>query len=113
MRKALDAAGIEAGPNVAQLDPLGYLEMLALVAGAACIVTDSGGLQKEAYWLRVPCVTVRPSTEWVDTVAAGANTLVEPDRLAGALDAARYPADVPQLYGDAHPADRVAAPLYA
>jgi UDP-N-acetylglucosamine 2-epimerase len=111
-RHALDEHGIPAPENVQAINPLGYLEMLALLAGADAVVTDSGGLQKEAYWLRVPCVTVRPSTEWVDTVAAGANTLVEPDRLVGALEAARYPADAPQLYGDAHAADRVAAALY-
>jgi UDP-GlcNAc3NAcA epimerase len=111
-RHALDEHGISVPENVQAIDPLGYLEMLALVASSEAVVTDSGGLQKEAYWLRVPCVTVRPSTEWVDTVAAGANTLVEPDRLAGALEAARYPADAPQLYGDAHAADRVAAALY-
>ena len=87
--------------------------MLALVAGAEVVVTDSGGLQKEAYWLGVPCVTVRPNTEWVDTVAAGANMLIEPNGLAAALEAARFPADAPTLYGDGHAAERVAAALYA
>jgi UDP-N-acetylglucosamine 2-epimerase len=87
--------------------------MLALVASAEAVVTDSGGLQKEAYWLHVPCVTVRPSTEWVDTVAAGANTLVEPGQLADALALARFPDDAPPLYGDGHAAERVAAALYS
>ena len=99
--------------NVEALEPLGYLEMLALVAGAGVVVTDSGGLQKEAYWLRVPCVTLRPNTEWVDTVAAGANVLAEPDQLAASLAAARFPDDAPPLYGDGHAAGRVAAALYA
>jgi UDP-GlcNAc3NAcA epimerase len=111
-RHVLDEHGIELTANVRAIEPLGYLEMLALLIGADAVVTDSGGLQKEAYWLRVPCVTVRPSTEWVDTVAAGANTLVEPDRLADALQDARYPDDAPQLYGDGHAAERVAAALY-
>jgi UDP-GlcNAc3NAcA epimerase len=109
---ALDEHGISLPRNVQAIDPLGYLEMLALLVGAEAVVTDSGGVQKEAYWLRVPCVTVRPSTEWVDTVTAGANTLVEPDRLAAALQEARYPPDAPELYGDGHAAERVAAALY-
>jgi UDP-GlcNAc3NAcA epimerase len=107
-RRVLDEHRIELGPDVEQLEPLGYLAMLALVAGAAAVVTDSGGLQKEAYWLRVPCVTLRPSTEWVDTVAAGANRLAEPEQLAAALAAARFPDGAPQLYGDGHASDRIA-----
>jgi UDP-N-acetylglucosamine 2-epimerase len=110
-RSALDASGIELGPNVAQLEPLGYLEMLALVAGATHVVTDSGGLQKEAYWLGVPCVTLRPSTEWVDTVRVGANRLAEPEQLAAALAAATFPADAPELYGDGRASERVASAL--
>jgi UDP-GlcNAc3NAcA epimerase len=112
-RHALAAGGIELGSNVEVVEPLGYLEMLALVTGASAVVTDSGGLQKEAYWLKVPCVTVRPSTEWVDTVAAGANTLVEPSGLAAALEGARFPPGAPPLYGDGHAAGRIAAALYA
>jgi UDP-GlcNAc3NAcA epimerase len=110
-RQVLDANGIELGHNVQALEPLGYLEMLALVAGASRVVTDSGGLQKEAYWLRIPCVTLRANTEWVDTVRVGANTLVDPAAPAGldtALEAARFPADAPRLYGDGHASERIA-----
>jgi UDP-N-acetylglucosamine 2-epimerase len=110
-RKVLDEHGIELGPNVEQLEPLGYLEMLALVAGATHVVTDSGGLQKEAYWLRVPCVTLRATTEWVDTVRVGANRLAEPEQLAAALAEARFPEDAPELYGDGRASERVAAAL--
>ena len=73
--------------HVQMVQPLGYLDFAALASRARVIVTDSGGLQKEAYWYGVPCVTARPSTEWVDTVEAGANVLVDddPDRLADAV----------------------------
>src|SRR5512146_253656 len=112
-RHALDVNGITLPPNVEALEPIGYLEMLALVEGAETVVTDSGGLQKEAYWLHVPCVTLRPNTEWVDTVAAGANALTDPAGLAEALKHARFPADAPPLYGDGHAAERIAAALYS
>ena len=112
-RHTLAAEGIALPPNVEAIEPLGYLEMLGLVAGAELVVTDSGGLQKEAYWLHVPCVTVRPNTEWIDTVTAGANRLVEPDGIAGALEHASFPPDAPPLYGDGHASERIAAALYA
>ena len=108
--------GIALPGNVTRLEPLGYLEMLALLAGASQVVTDSGGLQKEAYWLRVPCVTLRANTEWVDTVRAGANALVDPAApagLAAAIAAARFPGDAPVLYGDGHASERIAAALAA
>jgi UDP-GlcNAc3NAcA epimerase len=113
-RSVLDEHDIRLAPTVQPVAPLGYLEMLALVAGATRAVTDSGGLQKEAYWLGVPCITLRPSTEWVDTVRLGANTLVDPAdprELAAALAQAQFPADAPPLYGDGHAAERVAASL--
>jgi len=103
----------EIPPNVEVLSPLGYLDMAALVSQARVLVTDSGGLQKEAYWYGVPCVTARPSTEWVDTVELGANVLVDddPEKLAAAVVAARMPEERPPLYGDGHAAERVAASL--
>jgi UDP-GlcNAc3NAcA epimerase len=115
-RHVLDEHRILLAENIKPVAPLGYLEMLALVAGAERVVTDSGGLQKEAYWLGVPCVTLRASTEWVDTVRVGANRLVDPadpHELAAALAGAEFPADAPPLYGDGHAAERVAASLAA
>ncbi len=111
-RKVMDEHAIEAAPSLNPIEPVGYLEMLALVAGSARVVTDSGGLQKEAYWLRIPCITLRPSTEWVDTVLAGANTLAEPAEVKAALEDARFPDDPPPLYGDGHTAKRIAEALY-
>ena len=105
----------EVPANVRVIDPLGYLDMAALCSQARVIVTDSGGLQKEAYWYGVPCVTARPSTEWIDTVEVGANVLVDDDpvRLAAAVAEARMPDERPQLYGDGAAAPRVAASLAA
>jgi len=101
--------------NVTLVEPLGYLDMAALCSQARVIVTDSGGLQKEAYWYGVPCVTARPSTEWVDTVELGANVLVDDDpvALAAAVAAARLPAGLPPLYGDGNSSPAVAAALMA
>ena len=109
-RAALEDDGIELGPHVRVLEPVGYLELTALAAQARVIATDSGGMQKEAYWHGVPCVTLRPSTEWADTVEVGANALVDddPERIERAVAGARMPAARPQLYGDGRAAPRIA-----
>jgi UDP-GlcNAc3NAcA epimerase len=110
-RNALDRLGLE----LPTISPLGYFDFTALASQARVILTDSGGLQKEAYWHGVPCVTMRPSTEWVDTVTAGGNVLVDDDPAAIAREAAAatFPRDAPELYGDGHASERVAAALYA
>src|SRR5207248_3546999 len=102
-------AALSVAPHVELVEPLGYLELAGLASRSRVILTDSGGLQKEAYWHGVPCVTMRPSTEWVDTVEAGGNVLVDddPDRIVAAVTGARFPADAPKLYGDGHASERV------
>jgi UDP-N-acetylglucosamine 2-epimerase len=108
--KAIETHGLELPANVTTLAPLGYLDFAALASQARVVLTDSGGLQKEAYWYGVPCVTLRPSTEWLDTVEIGANELTDddPERIATAARRAQMPANRPQLYGDGHASERIA-----
>jgi UDP-N-acetylglucosamine 2-epimerase len=112
-RKVLDEASLDAPPNVRLLRPLGYLDFTALASQARVIATDSGGLQKEAYWHGVPCVTLRDTTEWTETVAVKANILVDddPDAIAAAVASAHIPDERPQLYGDGHASERIAEVL--
>lgn len=112
-RAALSREGLTLSPHILAEPPLGYLDFAALASQARVILTDSGGLQKEAYWYGVPCVTMRLSTEWVDTVELGANVLVDddPDRIVAAVAAAELPPDLPPLYGDGHASERIAEVL--
>jgi UDP-N-acetylglucosamine 2-epimerase (non-hydrolysing)/UDP-GlcNAc3NAcA epimerase len=114
-RARIHEENLALGGHVRMIEPLSYLELASLASQARVIVTDSGGLQKEAYWYGVPCVTVRPSTEWVDTVAEGANVLVDddPTALAEAVATASMPANRPVLYGDGHASERIAQVLVA
>jgi UDP-GlcNAc3NAcA epimerase len=114
-RARINEEELALGDHVRLIEPLSYLELASLASQARVIVTDSGGLQKEAYWYGVPCVTVRPSTEWVDTVAVGANVLVDDDAtaLADAVVSASMPRKRPVLYGDGHASERIAQVLAA
>jgi UDP-GlcNAc3NAcA epimerase len=117
-RRRLDEAdllgSLEASGRVITAPPLGYLEMTALLCNCRAVLTDSGGLQKEAYLAGVPCVTLRANTEWVETVEQGWNVLVDLDADAARAAVERSvdpPAKRPPLYGDGHAGKRVVAAL--
>ncbi|MDP8236598.1 MAG: UDP-N-acetylglucosamine 2-epimerase (non-hydrolyzing), partial [Candidatus Erginobacter occultus] len=108
--KALAKNGISLGKNVEVADPVGYLEMLALESRARMILTDSGGVQKEAYLVGVPCVTLRDETEWVETVETGWNILTGADRekIVETVRTFRPPPARPDLFGDGQASARIA-----
>ena len=118
-RAVCEGLGLDPGRHgLRSIDPIGYLEMQDLEYGAAVVLTDSGGVQKEAFFHAVPCVTLRDETEWTETVDSGWNRLVgaDEDRLVEAALAAidgSPGSPPPSVYGDGHAADRIAEILAA
>jgi len=112
-RARLEGAGLLSSlDGVVQAPPLGYLEFTALLVAARAVLTDSGGVQKEAYLAGVPCVTLRATTEWRETVDAGWNVLVDLDADAARAALERpVPAERPSLYGDGRAGERVVEAL--
>jgi UDP-N-acetylglucosamine 2-epimerase (non-hydrolysing) len=115
-RATLTAAGLLDNARIHVVDPLGYIEFMSLVRGAAAIVTDSGGVQEETTLLRVPCLTLRPNTERPITITSGSNRLVTREELAAAVlkaaDDGPYAGGLPPLW-DGHAGPRIAAIITA
>ncbi len=107
---AIEGHGLRLAGHVHPHPPAGYLDFAALASQARVILTDSGGVQKEAYWYEVPCITLRDSTEWVETVETGWNRLVgtDPDAIVAAAREAAPGPEHPPLYGNGHAADLIA-----
>lgn len=102
------------GSNLRLIEPVGYLDMLTLLQHAALILTDSGGMQKEAYFFARPCVTLRPETEWVETVEAGWNVLTGADKeqIIAAMQEHRWPQGQPAaVFGNGRASEQIAAIL--
>jgi UDP-N-acetylglucosamine 2-epimerase len=116
-RARLEASGalarLEQKEGLSLTRPLGYLDFLKLLRHAKAVLTDSGGVQKEAYLLRVPCLTLRETTEWVETVELGWNTLVglDRERVLKALEEFRPPTRHLELYGGGHAGERLVAAI--
>lgn len=112
-RAAIDRAGVPVPAHVHILEPAGYVDMIALESRAAVVATDSGGVQKEAYILGTPCVTMRDSTEWRGTVDTGWNVLVgaDPAAITAAVRDFRPAGPRPSLFGDGRSAERIVAAL--
>ena len=106
---ALESSGLALAPSVRVIEPVGYLDMLALQLHARMVLTDSGGMQKEAYLLGTPCVTLRQETEWPETSANGWNVLAgaDPKRIVEAARRPRPQGAAPQVFGDGRAAQRM------
>jgi len=104
---------VEAQSNIKAVPPVSYIETVSLLRSAAGLLTDSGGMQKEAYFFGIPCVTLREETEWVETVELGWNRLAGADtaRIVEAASAMSVPAQHPDVYGDGRAAEAIVSAL--
>ena len=115
-RQALEREKLSFGSHVVLTEPLGYLAMTGLLQESSQVITDSGGLQKEAYWMRKPCYTLRDETEWVETLEGNWNRLVnvEESNLAEILGVSPILGDYQEnLYGDGEASERCAQSIYS
>ncbi len=109
-RKALQGIGATFKEHILAIEPVGYLDMIQLEVNARMIATDSGGVQREAYFLQVPCLTLREQTEWTETVATGWNRLVgtDPEKILNAWSNFEAPREHPAIFGDGTAAEKIA-----
>jgi UDP-GlcNAc3NAcA epimerase len=108
-KKIVNSLNLHFEPHIIIMEPVGYFDMIVLESKSMFIVTDSGGVQKEAYFLKKPCITLRDSTEWTELVETGWNTLVGADqeKILNALSSMpKYGKDI-QLYGDGNTAEKI------
>jgi UDP-GlcNAc3NAcA epimerase len=108
-RKILEQQNLEFASHVKMIEPVGYLEMIAYEAVCSAVLTDSGGVQKEAFFFRKPCITMRDSTEWVELVSSGWNTITgaDTDKIITAVKNLHIPNEYPALYGDGNCAQKI------
>lgn len=112
-RRKLVSYGLKFEKHVRTIEPVGYLDMVYLLDKCQFVITDSGGLQKEAYWAKKPCITMRGETEWTETLDAGANQLLGERSLNDVISNLNYPSDAPQLYGEGEASEKIAKEIYA
>lgn len=108
-RNVLKAHNYQLSPNITLIEPVGYLEMIWLIDHCSLVMTDSGGLQKEAYFFHKPCMTLRDETEWVELVACGANVLVGADKetIISTFSTFTLKPQAANVYGDAHASEKI------
>jgi len=112
-KKTIEQHNFKFGSHVEMVAPIGYLEMIAYESASFAVLTDSGGVQKEAFFFRKPCVTMRDSTEWVELVDSGWNTLTgaDTDKIVHTIKNIIIPHNYPTLYGDGQCAEKIISHL--
>jgi UDP-GlcNAc3NAcA epimerase len=113
-RKILNANSLNLKKHVHLIDPVGYFDMLSYESACDAVLTDSGGVQKEAFFFKKPCITIRDTTEWVELVDSGWNTLTGADynKIISAVNNIHVPSEHPEFYGNGHTAEKIVEVLF-